>query len=82
MLIKYSDGKDTFVLDIKLGHKNEEQDKIEFMQQLIRRILCDLTRMSTNSEDDCYMKISDLSMCNFSSEATNNKSTFVEFYPI
>lgn len=76
LLFRYSNDKEIYRLEIKLGEINEEKDNIDYIEQLIRKILSSFTEMKINKEEDTFMLINTNNVVTYCNERTESSICF------
>ena len=61
LIFHYNDiRRETYRLEIKLGEINHEKDKMEYVEQLIRKINYGSENMNVSEEGDACMRLDEL----------------------
>ena len=80
LLIRYkSNNKKLHRLELKIGEINEEKDKIEYLEELIKKVSPGLRIININKKGDCYVNISQLKDVTYNSTALEN-AILIKFY--
>ena len=60
VLTRCNSKSDPCRLEIKIGETNEDEDNVDCIEQLTKKISYGLDQMKINKEGDCYMSLDDL----------------------